>query len=133
MILLGLSLLSMAAALVVIYLAFAKLLQSNLHEDTRRHVAALALVAGGLIVFALFCVGGLLLRLVAQALLRRRTSGATPYVNAWEIAGHRRAVPDEEELGELVVADESGWPDDQDEGGPAVEEDDEPDDDDWLR
>jgi len=112
MILLALSLLSMAAALVMIYLAFLVLDPMSLREETRRHIMALALVAGGLIIFALFCVGVLLLRLVAQHLLRRRTADRTVYVNAWEEAGRRRAVPDEEELDELVIADQRDWGDD---------------------
>jgi len=128
MILLALSLLSMAAALVAIYLAFLILDQSSLQEETRRRFAALTLIAGGLIIFALFCVGVLLLRLVAQYLLRRRTDGQTVYINAWEEAGRRRAVPDEEELGDLVIGDEHDWPDDDD---GLIIEDDDSDDDDW--
>lgn len=127
MILLALSLLSMAGALVAIYLAVVKLVPPNLEEEARRDVTALTLIAGGLIVFALFCVGVLLLRVVAQYLLRRRTSSSTPYINAWEIAGRRRAVPDENELGELVIADESDWPSEED----PTPEDEEPDEDDW--
>lgn len=128
MILLGLSLVSMVAALVAVYLAFSILLQSSLQEETRRNVAALALVAGGLIVFALFCVGVLLLRLVARVLIRRRTAARTFYVNAWEEAGRRRAVPDEAELDDLVIGSEDNPPDRDDDDDLIID-----DDEDWPR
>ena len=67
-------------------------------QDVRRYLLAMALVAGGLLVFAWFCIGVLLIRYLSFRMsLRRGFSKPTEYVDAWKIAGERLQVPDDED------------------------------------
>jgi len=107
LILLGLSMAAICVALGVMYLAFKAFVEADVAEATRRYVAGLALIAGALLVFALFCVGILLLRYLAYGLLIRRSPGEpTRYVSAWDIAGRRASVPDEDELEDMMGDDD---------------------------
>jgi len=106
-ILLGLAMAAIAVALAVMYMAFQAFVDADVEEATRRYIAGLALIAGALLVFALFCVGALILRYLAYGLVLRRTlRKPTDYVNAWDLAGQRAAVPDEDELESMMGDDD---------------------------
>ena len=64
----------------------------------KRYLAVLAVVAGVLLVFGLFCTGLLVTRYMFGRI--RSTQGRHPpteYVNAWKIAGERLTLPDQDD------------------------------------
>ena len=112
-VLLVLAMAAIFAALSIMYMAFQVFVEANVEETSRRHIARLAIIAGALLVFALFCVGALILRYFAYGRLSRRAlQEPTDYVNAWDLAGQRAAVPDEDELESMMGDDDD--PDDWD-------------------
>jgi hypothetical protein len=112
-ILLALAMAAIFTALSIMYMAFQAFVEADVEEASRRHIARLAIIAGALLVFALFCVGALILRYLAYGRLSRPISGEpTDYVNAWDLAGQRAAVPGEDELESMMGDDED--PDDRD-------------------
>ncbi len=89
---------AIGGAMILLLLAFRTAEQIIPGQETRRHLLALAIAVGALLLLALFCVGLLLIRfLVFRLKVPHATAGPTEYVNAWELAGRRLELPTEEE------------------------------------
>ena len=100
------SLLSIAGAMGVMVAVFQGIGAIESDPAARRYLAALAVVAGVLLIFALFCTSLLITRYMFGRLNSMRgRHPPTDYVDAWKIAGQRLEVPDED-------------PDDEDEPSP---------------
>jgi len=89
---------AIGGAMVLLFIAFRTAEGTELNTETRRILLALAVATAALLVLALFCVGLLLIRfLVFRLKAPPAASGPTEYVNAWEEAGKRLKLPDEED------------------------------------
>ena len=98
MIIFALALAAIAGAVGILFATFQAVGGVITGQDVRRYLLAMALVAGGLLVFAWFCIGLLLIRSLSFRLaMRRGATGPTEYVDAWKSAGQRLELPDDED------------------------------------
>ena len=91
------SLLLMAGAMAVLVAVFQGIGALESDPAAKRSVAVLAVVAGVLLIFALFCTLLLVMRYLFGRLHSMQGRHApTEYVDAWKIAGQRLEVPEED-------------------------------------
>lgn len=92
-----LALLAGASALATLFMAFQQAQAIAGNEALRRYLAGLLVLCGGLLIFSIFCLGALAIRMASLPLPRSTDPEPTQYTDAWKIAGQRMPVPDEDD------------------------------------
>lgn len=97
LLLLGLLAMGLAAVLALSVRALAG--AAAFSEAQRRWLVLLAAVVGVLLVFVISCLGLFAIRILTQRFAEQTEAkrGPTAYPDAWQIAGQRFELPDEEE------------------------------------
>ena len=99
---------SLAGATWALFVMFQSLGEATPDPTKRRYLYGMAVIAAIILLFALFCVGLLIIRYFSYRLRAcQGRHGRTEYVDAWRAAGERLSIPQ---------ADEDDWRDDEDEG-----------------
>lgn len=92
---LGISACALIGALLMFLRVLRMVNRSVADPQARQVIGILSLMAGMLLIFAIFCLGLLLIRYASFRAIRRFKRTQTPFVNAWEIAGQRFKLTDE--------------------------------------
>jgi len=97
-VILSLALAGIAAAMGVLLATFQRGRETVAEEAMRRYLAGMAVVSGVLLIFALFCIGLLVIRyLTFRVQLERSRHAPTEYVDVWRLAGQRFRLPEEQD------------------------------------